>query len=56
MTIGRVGIRPLFRWYDFWVGVYYDRMAIDDYGCYRFYVFPLPMLGFLISIKSTTDR
>lgn len=37
-----MSIRPIFAWYDFWVGVYWDRHAR------RLYVFPLPMLGIVI--------
>lgn len=34
-----LGARPFFRWYDFWVGVYYDQKERTLYIC------PLPMLG-----------
>ena len=38
-------IRALFAWYDCWVGFYWD-------GLYRrLYVFPLPMLGFVIDLS-----
>jgi hypothetical protein len=37
-----VRIRPIFRWYDFWVGAYLDRAR------HRLYVLPLPMLGVCI--------
>lgn len=32
-------IRPFFRWYDLWIGAYYDRDARALYIC------PLPMIG-----------
>ena len=38
----KVRIRPIFAWYDFWIGVFFDR------GNRRAYVFPLPMLGFKV--------
>lgn len=35
-------IKPLFAWYDLWVGFFYDRKGK------RLYVLPLPMLGVVI--------
>lgn len=32
-------VRPFFRWYDLWVGAYYDR------GSRTVYICPLPMIG-----------
>lgn len=38
-------IRPLFAWFDMWVGVFYDRKAR------KIYVLPLPCFGFVITLK-----
>ena len=37
-------IRPFFRWYDLWIGAYWDREAKALYIC------PLPMLGVRIGL------
>lgn len=37
-----IRLRFLFAWYDLWVGLYYDRSGR------KLYVFPLPMLGFVL--------
>ena len=39
-------IRPIFAWYDFWVGVFYDRAKRS------LYLFPVPMLGVVIQWES----
>lgn len=36
-------VRPMFAWFDLWVGVFIDRPKR------RVYVFPLPCIGFVIS-------
>jgi hypothetical protein len=38
-----VTIRPIFAWYDLWVGVFVDRPK------QRVYVFPVPCIGLVIS-------
>lgn len=35
-------IRPLFAWYDIWVGAFWDRAHR------RLYLFPVPMFGVVI--------
>lgn len=36
-------IKPIFAWYDFWIGGFYDQKKR------RLYVFPIPMFGFMWS-------
>lgn len=42
MRIGRWIVRPLFAWYDLWIGAYYDRAR----GI--LYILPLPCVGITI--------
>ncbi len=35
-------VRPIFAWYDLWVGVFWDKAKR------RLYVLPVPMLGVVI--------
>jgi len=37
-------IKPIFAWYDFWIGVFYDRQKKN------IYIFLLPMFGFKITL------
>jgi len=38
----KMKIRPMFAWYDLWIGVFIDTKKK------RFYVFPIPTLGFVV--------
>jgi len=38
-------MESFFRWYDLWIGAYYDRKAK------RLYVCPIPMVGFWIELR-----
>ena len=40
--VAEMTIRPMFAWYDFWVGVFLDRQKS------RLYIFPVPMFGIVI--------
>jgi hypothetical protein len=42
MTVWRWRIRPVFAWFDLWVGVFVDRPKR------RIYILPLPMVGIVI--------
>jgi hypothetical protein len=44
-----LGITPIFRWYDLWVGVFVDTTKK------RIYVFPVPMLGFVFSYGAARE-
>lgn len=39
-------IKPLFKWFDIWIGVYIDTAKR------RIYVFPMPMLGVCIQLPN----
>ena len=42
-------VKPIFRWYDLWVGLYVDRANRT------LYVFPVPMFGLQIQFQDTTN-
>jgi hypothetical protein len=39
-----IDVRPVFAWYDIWVGMYFDRRS--GY----LYVLPLPMVGIKVGV------
>ena len=42
-------IRPIFAWYDIWVGVFVDRVKR------RIYIFPVPCIGVVIDMPPRKD-
>jgi hypothetical protein len=40
-----MSIKPIFAWYDFWVGAFWDQAKR------RLYIFPIPMFGVVIQFK-----
>ena len=40
-----MSVRPIFAWFDLWVGVFIDRPNR------RVYIFPVPMFGIVISAE-----
>lgn len=41
-----VKIEFIFKWYDFWVGIFYDKKKN------WIYILPLPMIGIIIKLKN----
>ena len=38
-------IKPIFAWYDFWVGMFWDRKSK------KLYIFPIPMVGIVVDFS-----
>lgn len=43
-----MSIKPIFAWYDLWVGAFWDQ------GKRRLYIFPVPMFGVVIQFPAST--
>lgn len=39
-----MNVRPIFAWYDFWVGLYWDQAKR------RLYILPIPMIGLVLDL------
>lgn len=40
-----MSIKPIFAWYDFWIGLFWDVKKR------RLYVFPFPTIGIVVQFK-----
>jgi hypothetical protein len=40
-----MSVKPIFAWYDLWVGAFWDRRVR------RLYLFPIPCLGLVVQFK-----
>ena len=43
-------IRPIFAWYDLWIGAFWDRSAR------KLYILPLPCIGMVVVFESNRRR
>jgi hypothetical protein len=46
----RSGRRVFFKWYDFWVGIYWDKEK------QRVYIIPFPMVGYVIHMRGKESK
>lgn len=44
-----MSIRPIFAWYDIWIGVFIDRPKR------KIYIFPIPCFGLVISLAKPKE-
>ena len=49
LRLGKYRIKPLFAWYDIWVGVFVDAPK------HRVYVFPGPCIGIMMEKECVTS-
>lgn len=45
-----INVRPIFAWYDLWIGVFVDKKKR------RAYVLPLPCIGFVVQWGGANDE
>jgi hypothetical protein len=45
----KLEIKPIFAWYDFWVGLYWDRKKKV------LYILPIPMVGLIVKFRKIGD-
>jgi hypothetical protein len=43
-------VKPLFAWYDLWIGVFWDRKAR------KLYILPMPCIGIVIEFRRERPR
>lgn len=44
-----MSIRPLFAWYDLWVGIFWDRKGR------KLYILPLPCVGIVVTFTESAS-
>ena len=45
-----MSIKPIFAWYDLWIGAFWDQAKR------RLYLFPVPMFGVVIQFPALKDQ
>lgn len=43
--VGAVTVRPIFAWYDLWVGIFWDRKSR------KLYILPVPCIGLVVTFN-----